>query len=59
MDIRLRLLRLRRHTYEEWQNSRSIEAEAKGLDPEERDARCSAKVTAGDVFLATITGDYG
>lgn len=46
-----------RHTYEEGQDCRRIEAEAKGLDPEERDTGRRTKLTAGHIVLAPVTGD--
>ena len=44
-------------TYEEREHSRSIKAEAKGLDPKESDARGCLELAAGDVLLASIAGD--
>jgi len=46
-----------RRTNEEGQNSGRIKAKAKGLDPQEGDAGCCLKVTAGDVLLPSIAGN--
>lgn len=46
-----------RHTYEEGQDCRRIEAETKGLDPEESDTGRRTKLTAGHIVLAPVAGD--